>query len=76
MEKYAGRMPYIHIKASSSEHKVLPVLEQNELDFDTVFSILTKNKVRYAAIELTQPDTFEACANNLKKSFEYLVKNY
>jgi len=76
MEKYAGRMPYIHIKASSSEHKVLPVLDQNELDFDTVFSILTKNKVRYAAIELTQPDTFEACANNLKKSFEYLVKNY
>ncbi len=76
LEKYAGRMPYIHIKASSSEHKVLPVMDQNELDFDTVFSILTKNKVRYAAIELTQPDTFEACANNLKKSFEYLVKNY
>ena len=76
MEKYAARMPYIHIKASSSEHKVLPVLAQNELDFDTIFSILTKNKIRYAAIELTQPDTFEACANNLKKSFEYLVKNY
>ena len=76
MEKYAARMPYIHIKASSSEHKVLPVLAQNELDFDTIFSILAKNKIRYAAIELTQPDTFEACANNLKKSFEYLVKNY
>ena len=76
MEKYAGRMPYIHIKASSSEHKTLPVLAQNELDFDTVFSIMTKNKIRYQAIELTQPDTFEACANNLKKSFEYLVKNY
>jgi sugar phosphate isomerase/epimerase len=76
MEKYAARIPYIHVKTSSSEHKVLPVLAQNELDFDTVFSILTKNKVRYAAIELTQPDTFEACANNLKKSFEYLVKNY
>jgi hypothetical protein len=51
MEKYAARMPYIHIKASSGEHKVLPVLDQNELDFDTVFSILTKNKVRYAAID-------------------------
>jgi sugar phosphate isomerase/epimerase len=76
MEKYASRIPYIHVKTSTSEHKVLPVLDQNELDFDTVFSILTKNKIRYAAIELTQPDTFEACANNLKKSFEYLVKNY
>ena len=76
MEKYASRMPYIHIKASSSEHKVLPILAENELDFNTVFSILTKNKVRYAAIELTQLNTFEECANNLQKSFEYLVKNY
>ena len=76
LEKYAGRMPYIHIKTSTPEHKVLPFLEPNELDFDTVFALLTKNKVRYAAIELTQPETFDECAGNLKKSFEYLVKNY
>jgi sugar phosphate isomerase/epimerase len=76
MEKYGARIPYVHVKASSSEHKVLPVLAQNELDLDTVFSIMTKNKIRYAAIELTQPQTFEACANNLKKSFDYLMKNY
>jgi sugar phosphate isomerase/epimerase len=76
MEKYADRMPYIHVKTSTPEHKVPPVLGPNELDFDTVFALLTKNKIRYAAVELTQPDTFEACANNLKKSFEYLVKNY
>ena len=76
LEKYASRIPYIHVKASSSEHKVLPVLAQNELDLDTVFSIMTKNKIRYAAIELTQPDTYEECANNLKKSFEYLKNNY
>jgi sugar phosphate isomerase/epimerase len=76
MEKYAGRMPYIHIKTSTPEHKVVPVLGPNELDFDTVFALLTKNKIRYAAVELTQPDTYEECAGNLKKSFEYLVKNY
>jgi sugar phosphate isomerase/epimerase len=76
MEKYASRIPYIHVKTSTPEHKVPPILGPNELDFDTVFSILVKNKIRYAAVELTQPDTFEACANNLKKSFEYLVKNY
>jgi sugar phosphate isomerase/epimerase len=76
MEKYASRIPYIHVKTSSSEHKVLPALAQNELDFDTVFSIMTKNKIRYQAIELTQPEKFEDCANNLKKSIEYLVKNY
>ena len=76
MEKYAGRMPYIHIKTSTSEHKVLPVLAANELDFDTVFALMTKNKIRYAAVELTQPETYEECAGNLKKSFDYLVKNY
>jgi sugar phosphate isomerase/epimerase len=76
MEKYAGRMPYIHIKSSSPEHKTLPVLGPNELDFGTVFEILTRNKIRYAAVELTQPKTYEECAANLKKSFEYLLKNY
>lgn len=76
MEKYAGRMPYIHIKTSTAEHKVPPILGPNELDFDTVFALLTKNKIRYAAVELTQPNTYEECAENLKKSFEYLVKNY
>ncbi len=76
MEKYAGRMPYIHIKTSSPEHKTLPVLGPNELDFGTVFELLTRNKIRYAAVELTQPNTYEECAGNLKKSFEYLVKNY
>jgi len=76
MEKYAGRMPYIHVKTSTSEHKVLPVLAANELDFDTVFALMTKNKIRYAAVELTQPETYEECAGNLKKSFDYLVKNY
>lgn len=76
MEKYAGRMPYIHIKSSNPEHKVTPVLGPNELDLDTVFALLTKNKIRYAAIELTQPNTYEECAGNLRKSFDYLVKNY
>ena len=76
MEKYAGRMPYIHVKTSSPEHKVVPVLGPNELDFDTVFALLTKNKIRYAAVELTQPNTYEECAGNLQKSFEYLMKNY
>ena len=76
MEKYASRIPYIHVKTSSPEHKVLPVMAANELDFDTVFALMTKNKIRYAAVELTQPETYEECAGNLKKSFEYLVKNY
>ncbi len=76
LEKYANRMPYVHIKSSSKEHKPTPVLTENELAFDTIFSILAKNKVRYGAIELPQQDTFEACTNNLKQSIEFLVKNY
>jgi len=27
-------------------------------------------------VELTQPKTYDECAGNLKKSFDYLVKNY
>jgi sugar phosphate isomerase/epimerase len=76
MEKYANRIPYIHVKSSSPEHKAMPVLGPNELDLDTVLAFMTKNKIRYAAVELTQPETYEECAGNLKKSFEYLVKNY
>ncbi len=52
------------------------VLGHNELDFSTVFELLSRKKIRYAAVELPRPKTYEECAGNLKKSFEYLVKNY
>jgi sugar phosphate isomerase/epimerase len=76
VEKYAGKLVYIHLKTSSKEHKPQPVLSDNELDFNIVFSLMAKQKVSYVAMELAQAATLEECLVNHKKSVEYLMKNY
>jgi len=76
LEKYSGKLAYIHLKTSSSEHKPLSVLGENELDFNIIFSLMVKNKVPWVAIELVQVDKLEECYNNHEKSIEYLMKNY
>ena len=76
VEKYASKLVYIHLKTSSKEHKPQPILSDNELDFNIVFSLMTKQKVPYVAMELAQVATFQECADNHKKSVEYLIKNY
>jgi sugar phosphate isomerase/epimerase len=72
IEKYAGRMGYMHLKTSSPEHKVQQVLGDNELDFDTIFAIASKAKMPYVGFELDQPATLEQVMENHKKSIEYL----
>ncbi len=76
LEKHAVRMPYIHAKTSSKEHKALPYLEENELDFDVIFGAMAKNKSYYVAIELVPGNTFEETVANHKRSVEFLLKNY
>ncbi len=72
IEKYAPRMGYMHLKTSSPEHKVQPVLGDNELDFDIIFAIASKAGRPYIAFELDQPATLEQAIENHKKSVEYL----
>jgi sugar phosphate isomerase/epimerase len=76
LEKYIDKLYYVHIKSSSKEHKSTNVLEENELPFDTILAILSKNKVHYLAIELNQQPKLEDCQDNLMKSVEFLKKNY
>jgi sugar phosphate isomerase/epimerase len=76
LERFGKKLRYIHLKTSTKEHKTTPVLTDSELDFDFVFSILTKNKVPYVAIEIDGQATFEQCANNLKQSVEYLKTKF
>jgi hypothetical protein len=76
LELYATKIRYTHLKTSSREHKALPVLAASELDFDTVFSILTKSRAPYVAIELDPAGKLEDCYGNMKKSVEYLVNNF
>ena len=76
IEKYASKLVYIHLKTSSKDHKHQPILSDNELDFNIVFSLMTRQKVPWVAFELVQAATFQECADNHKKSVEYLMKNY
>lgn len=76
LEKYIGKLAYIHLKSSSPEHKPLPILGENELDFNIILGLMAKNKVPWVAIELTQAGTIQECFDNHKKSIEFLKKNY
>ncbi|MGB9700277.1 MAG: sugar phosphate isomerase/epimerase family protein [Thermodesulfobacteriota bacterium] len=76
LEKQAKKMPYIHAKTSSPEHKALPYLADNELDFGIIFEEMVKNKSFYVAIELVPGNTYEETVANHKKSVEYLLGKY
>jgi sugar phosphate isomerase/epimerase len=75
LEKHASKLVYIHLK-TSKDHNPQAVLGDNELDFNFIFSLMTKHKVPYVAMELVQAATLEECINNHKKSVEYLKKNF
>ncbi len=76
LERNIGKLFYVHVKSSSKEHKSTDILEENELPFDVIFPLLSKNKVNYLALELNQKPNLEDCQNNLMKSVEFLKKNY
>jgi sugar phosphate isomerase/epimerase len=76
LELYAKKIRYTHLKTSSPEHKALPVLAANELDYDIIFPILVKNQAPYVAIELDPAAKLEDCYGNMKKSVDYLVNNF
>jgi sugar phosphate isomerase/epimerase len=76
LETYGKKIRYTHLKTSSKEHKALPILAENELGFDIIFSILVRNQAPYVAIELDPAAKLEECYDNMKKSVEYLSNNF
>jgi sugar phosphate isomerase/epimerase len=76
LEKYMSKLAYIHLKTSNKEHKCQAVLADNELEFNTIFALMKQYKVPYVAIEIVQAPTFQECADNHKKSIEYLKNNF
>ena len=77
VEKYAGKMGYVHVKTATKDNKPAPVLDENpRLIFEIVFWLASKNKAPYLAIELPQPNTLEELHANTKKSVEYLQQNF
>jgi sugar phosphate isomerase/epimerase len=76
-EKFASKTYYAHLKTSNAaDHKVTPVLGDNELDFGVFFDICTKAKINYLAIEIPQQEKFEDAAFNLQQSVYYLKSKY
>jgi len=76
LEKNIGKLFYIHLKTSTPEHKVSPVLADNELDFEIVFEMIQKNRIQWVAIELPAAKTLEEIKGNHEKSIKYLIGKY
>ena len=76
LEENIGKLFYIHLKTSTPEHKVPPVLSDNELDFNIVFELIQKNRIPWVAMELPAAKTLEEAKTNHEKSIKYLKDNY
>lgn len=71
LEKNINNLYYIHLKTSQN-HQAQPALGDNELDFDIVFSLMSKYDVPYVAIELSTVKNVDEVYKNLGKSIKYL----
>ena len=74
-EENVKRMGYTHVK-TSIDKKPAPVLNGNEVPFETFFELLAKNGKVYVAFELANADTLENAKINHQKSIDYLMKNF
>lgn len=74
LRRYASRMAYIHLK-SAKDGQALPILADNPLNYDAVFSIMEENNVYYVAIELDAITDLHQIYKNHKASLQYLVQN-
>lgn len=71
LEKNINNLYYIHLKTSKN-NQAQPVLGDNELDFDIIFSLMSKYDVPYIAIELAAGKDTDAVYKNYEKSLKYL----
>jgi len=71
LKKNISKVRYIHLKTSQGR-TVQPVLGDNELDFDTIFSVMSKNNVLYVAIEIVGFENIHTMYVNHDKSVQYL----
>ncbi|MHC4664828.1 MAG: hypothetical protein ACYS9T_02590, partial [Planctomycetota bacterium] len=73
LEDNAPRLGYIHLK-TSRDGLAQPVLGDNELDFDIVFSSMSKHNVPYVAVELHGGKDLDEVYANHDKSIKYLQR--
>ena len=73
LECNIDRLYYMHLK-SSQNRQAQPVLMENPLAFDEIFSILSTHNKPYIAIELVAEKTEDQVFHNLAESAVYLTK--
>ncbi|MHC4122862.1 MAG: TIM barrel protein [Planctomycetota bacterium] len=66
-----GKLHYIHLKTARNT-QAQDALGDNELDFDIIFSIMSKHNIPYVAIELNALEDEKQMYKNHDKSIEYL----
>ncbi len=71
VEKNISRLKYIHLK-SSKDGDALPYLQDSELDYERLFSMMSRAGIPYIAIELATVDSLEEVMHNHEKSILYL----
>lgn len=64
---------YIHLK-SAQNGEALTTLQDNDLDFDVIFSALSEHDIPYIAIELSAIDNKKSVFKNHEKSIQYLKR--
>jgi len=73
LQEHINRLYYIHLKTSRNG-LAQPVLGDNELDFDVVFSLMSQHNVPYVAIELYGTKSIKQVYRNQARSVAYLQK--
>jgi sugar phosphate isomerase/epimerase len=71
LENHVGQIKYIHLK-SAQNRKAQKILCKNDLDFNTIFAILSSNHKNFISIELLLDSVKNTVFENMDKSLEYL----
>lgn len=72
LEQIADRWFTSHLKCGK-EGAFQPMLEENPMPYQQVLDLMSRNCVKYAALELLSVGDKQACFNNHHKSIEYLA---
>jgi len=72
LDQIGDRWHTTHLKCGK-DGAFQPVLDENPLSYQKIFELMSRNRVKYAALELLSVDDEQACFKNHRNSIEYLA---
>jgi sugar phosphate isomerase/epimerase len=72
LDQLGDRWYTTHLKCGK-DNAFQPVLEDNPMPYQKILSLMSRNQVRYAALELLSVENKQACYENHRKSINYLA---